>query len=49
MRIKTLKDFELELRNKINDELELERKKNQDLSRILLSYECDLWGKNTRW
>lgn len=29
MRIKTVKDFELVLRTKINDELELERKKNQ--------------------
>ena len=26
-------------------ELKIERKKNQDLSRILLSYECDLWEK----
>ena len=42
MRIKTIKDSELKLRTKINDELELERKKNPDLSRILLSYECDL-------
>ena len=32
MRIKTITDFESELRTKINDELELERKKNQDLS-----------------
>ena len=45
MRIKTLKDFETEVRTKINDELELERKKNSDLSRILLSNECDLWEK----
>lgn len=45
MRIKTVKDFELVLRTKINDELELERKKNQYLSRILLSNECDLWEK----
>ena len=45
MRIKTLKDFETEVRAKINDELELERKKNSDLSRILLSNECDLWEK----
>ena len=43
MRIKTVKDFELVLRT--NDELELERKKNQYLSRILLSNECDLWEK----
>ena len=45
LRIKTLKDFETEVRTKINDELELERKKNSDLSRILLSNECDLWEK----
>ncbi|CAH3123865.1 unnamed protein product, partial [Porites lobata] len=45
MRIKTVKDFESVLRTKINDELELERKKNQYLSRILLSNECDLWEK----
>ena len=45
MRIKTLKDFETEVRTKINDELELERKKNSDLSRIPLSNECDLWEK----
>lgn len=45
MRIKTVIDFELVLRTKINDELELERKKNQYLSRILLSNECYLWEK----
>lgn len=45
MRIKTVKDFELVLRTKINDELELERKKEQYLSRILLSNECYLWEK----
>ena len=45
MRIKTVKDFELVLRTKINDELELERKKEQYLSRILLSSECYLWEK----
>ena len=45
MRIKTTTDLGLELRTKINDALELERKKNQDLSRILLSNECVLWEK----
>ena len=37
--------LDLTVRTKINDELELERKKNSDLSRILLSNECDLWEK----
>ena len=36
MDVKTLKDFEKEVRTKINNEFETLRKKNDDLSRILM-------------
>ena len=42
MNVKTLKDFEKEVRNKIS-EFESLRKKNDDLSRVLIVGECDLW------
>ena len=45
MDIKTLKDFEKEVRTKINNEFETLRKKNDDLSRVLLAGECEMWGK----
>ena len=45
MDVKTLKDFECEIRTKINDELELERKKNDTLSQILLASETNLWER----
>ena len=45
MNVKTLKDFEKEVRMKINNEMEILRKKNDDLSRILLADECEAWLK----
>ena len=43
MNVKTLKDFEKEVRNKIINEFENLRKKDDDLSRVLLVGECELW------
>ena len=48
MDVKTLKDFEKEVRTKINDELETLRNKNADLSRVLMGGECEMWGKIRR-
>ena len=45
MDVKTLKDFEKEIRTKINHELEVERKTNEDLTRILLVSESQLWER----
>ena len=45
MDINTLKDFEKEVRTKINDELETLRNKNDDLSRVLMAGECEMWEK----
>ena len=45
MDVKTLKDFEKEVRTKINNELETLRKKNDNLSRILIASECEMWKK----
>ena len=45
MNVKTIKDFEKEVRTKIYNEFETLRKKNEDLSRILISGECDMWNK----
>ena len=45
MDIKTLKDFEKEVRAKINKEFESLRAKNDNLSRILMTGECEMWGK----
>ena len=45
MDIKTIKDFEKELRTKIYNELEPLRNKNDDLSRILMAGECEMWKK----
>ena len=44
MDIKTLKDFEKEVRTKINDEFESLRKKNDGLSKVLIFGECQLWN-----
>ena len=44
MDIKTLKDFEKEVRTKINDEFESLRKKNDGLSKVLMFGECQLWN-----
>ena len=43
--VKTIKDFEREIRIKINNEFETLRKKNEDLSRILIADECNMWNK----
>ena len=45
MDVKTIKDFEKEVRKKIYNELETIRKENDDLSRILMAGECDMWRK----
>ena len=45
MDVKTLKDFEKEVRTKINNEFESLRKKNDDLSRVLMAGECEMWKK----
>ena len=45
MDVKTLKDFEKEVRGKIIDELEILRDKNDDLSRVLMAGECEMWKK----
>ena len=44
MDVKTIKDFEKEVRTKIYNELESLRKKNEDLSRVLVC-ECEMWKK----
>lgn len=43
MSVKTLKDFEKEVRGKIINEFESLRKKNDDLSRVLMAGETELW------
>ena len=48
MDVETLKDFEKEIRTKINDELETLRNKNADLSRVLMAGECEMWEKIRR-
>ena len=45
MEVKTLKDFEKEVRTKINNEFESLRKKNDNLSRILIVGEINIWKK----
>ena len=45
MDVKTIKDFEKEVRTKINNEFESLRKKNVDLSRVLMAGECEMWEK----
>ena len=45
MDVKTIKDFEKEVRTKIYNELEILRKKNEDLSRVLMAGECVMWEK----
>ena len=45
MDVKTIKDFEKEVRTKIYNELESLRKKNEDLSRVLMVGECEMWNK----
>ena len=45
MDVKTLKDFEKDVRTQINNEFESLRKKNDNLSRVLIKSECEMWGK----
>lgn len=43
MNVKTPKDFEKEVRTKINNEFETLRKKNNNLSKVLLTGESEMW------
>ena len=45
MDVKTLKDFEKDVRTQINNQFETLRKKNDNLSRVLMAGECEMWGK----
>ena len=45
MDVKTLKDYEKDVRTKINNEFETVRAKNDDLSRVLMAGECEMWEK----
>ena len=45
MDVKTIKDYEKEVRKKIYNELETLRKENDDLSRVLMASECEMWKK----
>ena len=45
MDIDTLKEFEKEVRTKINDELDILRNKNSDLSSVLMVGESEMWRK----
>ena len=45
MDVKTIKGFEKEVRTKIYNELELLRNKNDDLSRVLIKSESEMWNK----
>ena len=45
MDVKKIKDFEKEVRTKIYKELESLRKKNDNLSRILIAGESNMWKK----
>ena len=45
MDVKTIKDFEKEVRTKIYSEMETLRKKNDNLSRVLMVGECEMWKK----
>ena len=45
MDVKTLKDFEKDVRTQINNEFESLRKKNDNISKVLMAGECEMWGK----
>ena len=45
MDVKTLKDYEKDVRTKINNEFETLRAKYDDLSRVLMAGECEMWEK----
>ena len=46
--VQTLQDFEKEVRTKIIFEFETLRNKNDDLSRVLMAGECEMWEKIRR-
>ena len=48
MDVETIKDFEKEIRTKIIDEFETLRNKNNNLSRVLMAGECEMWEKIRR-
>ena len=45
MDVETIKDFEKEVRKKIYNELESLRKENDNLSRVMIKSECEMWEK----
>ena len=45
MDVKTLKDFEKDVRTQMNNEFESLRKKNDNLSRVLIVGEINIWKK----
>ena len=45
MDVNTIKDFEKEVRTKINNELETLRNKNDKLHRVLIVFECEMLKK----
>ena len=45
MDVKKLKDYEKDVRTKINNEFETLRAKNDNLSRVLMAGECEMWRK----
>ena len=45
MDVKTLKDYVKDVRTQINNEMETLRKKNDDLNRVLMAGECEMWKK----
>ena len=45
MDVKTIKDFEKEVRKKISNELRSLRKENDNLSRVMIKSECEMWEK----
>ena len=47
MDVKTIKDFEKEVRKKIYNELETLRKENGDLHRVLIAAESVICGKKS--
>ena len=45
MDVKTIKDFEKEVRTKMNNDFESLRNKNDKLSRVLIAGESNMWKK----
>ena len=45
MDVKTLKDYVKDVRTQINNEMETLRNKNDDLNRVLMAGECEMWKK----